>query len=159
MKHILIAGAALIIVLTAVLIMTPKNATAPNPNENADFSGATSTRKGEESETINDDARVNPDAATDTGTAAGAPVTFTGTLEAIDTGCFADGVCSATVDGKVVVVLIGWNRDAVGQIIGVESIGDLETVIGKEVEVYAAPTDDGGFTLIGNTEYYIKVVE
>ncbi len=156
MKRILIAGAALIVVMTAVLIMTPR-ATAPQPLPEAELTAASSS----------DGTMISEDTAPDGQTASGTPsptantsnpATFTGTLEAIDTGCFADGVCSATVDGKVVVVMIGWNRDAVGQIIGVDSIGDLETVIGKTVEVYAAPTDDGGYTLIGSSEYYIKLL-
>jgi peptidoglycan hydrolase-like protein with peptidoglycan-binding domain len=53
--------------------------------------------------------------------------TFTGTISAVDTACFADGVCSVTVDGKKVILLAGLrvNIPPVGSLQGVESIGDL----------------------------------
>lgn len=89
-------------------------------------------------------------------------VTFTGKLSAVDTSCFADGVCSVTVSGKKVILLTGMrmNIPPVGSIKGVESIGDLENEIGSEVEVYAVATGESGadYTLYGSTSYYIKVI-
>ncbi len=85
--------------------------------------------------------------------------TFTGTLTEVNTGCFSDGECSVTVDGKHVTVLMGWSRNTVGTIIGAPSIGDLESYIGKPVEVYAQDNSDGTYTLYGSEGFYVKVLE
>jgi hypothetical protein len=84
--------------------------------------------------------------------------TFTGTLEAVNTGCFADGECSVSVDGKHVTVLIGWSQDTVGSVIGVEGFGDLEAYLGKLVEVSAQDLGDNQYTLYGSEAFYIKVL-
>ncbi len=81
---------------------------------------------------------------------------FVGTLEAVNTGCFADGECFVEVDGKHVTALIGWSRDTVGSVQGVEGFGGLEAYIGKEVEVYAQVNPDGTYTLYGSEGFYIK---
>lgn len=85
--------------------------------------------------------------------------TFTGTISAFDTACFADGVCSVTVGGKVVIIQAGYriNVPPVGSLTGVESIGDLDKKIGHVADVYAAKTKTGEYTLYGNTSYYVKV--
>lgn len=90
--------------------------------------------------------------------------TFTGTLSAVDTACFADGVCSATVDGKEVILLAGYRIAPVpvsGTIMGVDSIGDLEDRIGSQVQVRAAVTNEEGYdyTLYGSSDYYLKVLD
>lgn len=89
--------------------------------------------------------------------------TFTGTISAVETGCFYDAVCSVTVGGKKVVLLAGLrvNVPPVGSLQGVESIGDLEDKIGSEAKVYAAVSDDEGYdyTLYGNTSYYVNVLK
>lgn len=85
--------------------------------------------------------------------------TFTGTLEEVNTGCFADGECFVTVDGKHVTALMGWSRDTVGSVQGVESFGDLESYIGKTVEVYAQDLSDGTYTLYGSEGFYIRVMD
>jgi hypothetical protein len=84
--------------------------------------------------------------------------TFTGVLQKIDTGCFADGECFAEVDGKHVTVLRGWSRDTVGSVQGVASFGDLESSVGKKVEVYAQDLGHGAYTLYGNEAFYIKLL-
>lgn len=86
-------------------------------------------------------------------------VTFTGTLEAVNTGCFADGECFITVDNKHITVIMGWSRETVGTIIGVEGFGDLEQYLGKQVEVFAEEVEPGKYTLYGSEAYYIKVLE
>lgn len=83
--------------------------------------------------------------------------TFSGKLEEVNTGCFADGECYVVVDQKHITLLIGWNQDTVGSIIGTPSIGDLENYKGKEVEVYAQMKEDGTYTLYGNKDFYVKV--
>ena len=85
--------------------------------------------------------------------------TFSGTLEAVNTGCFADGECFITVDGKHVTAIMGWSRDVVGSIEGVDGFGDLEAHLGKQVEVSAHDLGDGKYTLYGSQAFYIKVLE
>lgn len=88
--------------------------------------------------------------------------TFSGTITAVNTGCFADGICSVTVDDKEVILLTGWGGMAegvvMGKLIGVESIGDLEGKIGSHANVYAGLTPEGKHTLYGNANYYVEVV-
>jgi hypothetical protein len=81
---------------------------------------------------------------------------FSGTLEAVDTGCFADGECFVEVGGKHVTTLRGWSRDTVGTIQGVPGFGDLEQYLGTQVEVYAQVLEDGTYTLYGSEGFYIK---
>jgi hypothetical protein len=91
----------------------------------------------------------------------GTAATFTGTISAVDTGCFADAECSVTVDGKKVVILTGMRLGApqeVGTLKGVESIGDIEAKIGSQAKVYAAKTADGSYTLYGSGDYYVEVL-
>jgi len=85
-------------------------------------------------------------------------IKFTGTLEEVNTACFADGECYVVVDGKKVTLLIGWSRDVVGQVRGADGIGGLEEFIGQEVEVYGMTTTDGNYTLYGKEDYYVEPV-
>ena len=78
--------------------------------------------------------------------------TFTGILQSVDTGCFADGECYIMVDDKHVTVIMGWSQDTVGTIIGVPSFADLEGFIGKPVEVYARENTDGTYSLYGSAD-------
>jgi ribosomal protein L21E len=84
---------------------------------------------------------------------------FSGIIQSVSTGCFSDGKCSVTIDGKKVVTTIGWSQAKVGSIRGsVNSIGDIETSkIGARANVYAQKTADG-YTLYGNSNYYIEVL-
>jgi hypothetical protein len=84
--------------------------------------------------------------------------TFTGTLERVDTGCFADGECYVIVDRRHVTAITGWNGSTVGRVIGVEGFGDLELKLGQQVQVFARQLDDGRFTLYGDEGYFIKVL-
>lgn len=83
--------------------------------------------------------------------------TFTGTLEEVNTGCFADGECFVVVSGKHVTTTMGWSTETVGTIEGVESFGDLESHIGEEVEVYAHDRGDDTYTLYGSAGFYVKL--
>lgn len=82
---------------------------------------------------------------------------FSGTLEEVNTGCFADGECYVVVDGKKVTLIIGWQQETVGYIHGADGVGGLEEHIGTEVEVYAMKQDNGTYTLYGSEQYYVEV--
>lgn len=84
---------------------------------------------------------------------------FSGILEKVDIGCFADGECYVVVSGKRVTALRGWSQATVGSIQGVPSFGDLESHIGKKIEVYANALPDGTYTLYGSEGFYIKVID
>jgi hypothetical protein len=77
---------------------------------------------------------------------------FVGTVEAIDTGCYADGVCAMTIDGRKVVWMRGWSRATWGQ---VQQPPDVGEYAGKRVEVWCR-TEGDGCTLEGNAGYFIR---
>lgn len=79
-------------------------------------------------------------------------VSFTGTFEQYNTECFADGECSAIVDGKKIVTIVGWSQDVSG------SFENPDIPVGTEVEVFAAEIDEENYTLYGSEEYYIRAV-
>lgn len=90
--------------------------------------------------------------------------TFSGKIEAVNTGCFADGICSVTISGKEVIILTGMRAGVippVGSLKGVDSIGDLEGKIGATAKVYAAKTTEGDadYTLYGSKNYYVDVAK
>ena len=85
-------------------------------------------------------------------------IKFTGTLEEVNTACFADGECYVRVDGKKVTLLLGWSRDTVGSVRDTDGIGGLEAHIGESVEVYAASTLGGTYTLYGKEDYYVSPI-
>lgn len=84
--------------------------------------------------------------------------TFTGVLEEVNTGCFADAECYIVADGKHVTAIMGWSTETVGKVEGVEGFGDLENHIGKNVEVYAQDLGEGKYTLYGSEGFYIKLL-
>lgn len=88
--------------------------------------------------------------------------TFSGTIEAVDTGCFYDAVCSVTVSGKKIILIAGGRGlppdTKVGRLIGVDSVGDLEQKIGEHANVYATTTPEGDYSIYGNDNYYVEVV-
>jgi hypothetical protein len=82
---------------------------------------------------------------------------FSGTLEEVNVGCFADAECYITVDGKHVTAIMGWSQEIVGSVIGVDGFGDLTNYLGQEVEVYAQVKEDGTYTLYGSEGFYIRL--
>lgn len=86
-----------------------------------------------------------------------APV-LTGVIKSVNTGCFSDGECSVMVGESKVVLLIGRYRGPLGKIIGADSIGDLENMIGSEASVYSKKDSDGVYTLLGDESFYLKVI-
>lgn len=156
MKNIVIAGAIVIVVLGALYVyMQAQTDAEPITSQTQEEIQLEETRLND------DDARVmDPDSVPED---EAKPVegklkadTFTGTLEKVDVGCFADGECYIEVDGKHITVLMGWSRDTVGSIIGADGIGGLEAFIGQEVEVYAQDNGDGTYTLYGSEGFYVK---
>ncbi len=86
------------------------------------------------------------------------PTKFSGILEKVDTGCFADGECFVEVGGKHITLVLGRNRTVSGEIIGGDnSIGGLEAFIGKKVEVYANKLSERDYSLYGSADYFVKV--
>lgn len=109
--------------------------------------------------TANDNARISAP-TTSTEVKAGGKLkadTFTGKLEQVNTGCFADGECYIVVDGKHITTLRGWSQDIVGTVFGADGIGGLESHIGENVEVYAQDRSDGTYTLYGSEGFYVKL--
>ena len=156
MKNILILGAIIIIVLGLILVLVkPKEMSAPTTAENEEPAA--------EQVTPEDDGMTVTSYSTTTVTTETPGKlkadTFTGTLTKVDTGCFADGECYVEVDGKKVTALVGFSQAIVGSVMGVEGFGDLESYIGKKVEVYAQDNSDGTYTLYGSAGFYIKVLE
>jgi hypothetical protein len=87
------------------------------------------------------------------------PLKFVGELDEVQTDCLADGECSVMVDGRKVMALAGWNTEEVGQVQGMSGFADLEAHKGQLVEVYAKDLGDQQFTLYGDKDFYIKLVD
>lgn len=83
---------------------------------------------------------------------------FSGVLEEVYTGCFADGECYVVVDGKHITTGLGWTREVVGTVKGVAGFGELAYFIGQPVSVYAGKKADGTYTLYSNTDFFIMLV-
>jgi hypothetical protein len=147
MKYILIVGALIILAGGAYLFMSSeKNEMNEQGVEIGEENGDRVAAEDSEGESgaVGVDGKLKAD-------------TFSGTLEEVNTGCFADAECYVVVDGKHVTVLMGWSRDTVGSVLGLDGIGDLETHIGQEVEVYAQDKGDGTYTLYGSESFYVKL--
>lgn len=88
--------------------------------------------------------------------------TFTGTLTEVDFGCAADASCDLVVDGTK---RVHFGHDT--RLEGGGTWGNTEQIftlmeapnkgVGRKVEVFAAK-QEGGYTLQGKAEYYIKVL-
>jgi len=92
-------------------------------------------------------------------------VKFTGNITETNNGCWSDGICSIKVDDKWITAEIGGLRppnskaEIRGDLIGISFSQDTNKYIGKRVEVYAKQSDDNSFTIYGNENYYIKLLE
>ena len=78
---------------------------------------------------------------------------FSGTVQAVDNGCFVDGVCTATVDGIVVTTMSGerLNNPVWGQ-------PNSLPAVGQKVEVFCARTGAKTCTLKGSADYFLRVL-
>jgi hypothetical protein len=157
MKNIVIVGGVVIVVLVAAFVYFSQQQ-KPSSSTTVDVQSTQQEQQNENGRVM--EPQGTQEEAQETPAPSGKikAETFTGTLEAVDTGCFADAECSVTVDGKHVTVLMGWNRDEVGSVIGADGIGGLESFIGKQVEVYAKDNLDGTYTLYGSAGFYVKVI-
>ncbi len=88
--------------------------------------------------------------------AVGTEERFEGTITAYSQGCFVDGICSISVDGKVIVTTRGWSQEVVGTVIGIPDFGSIANKVGSHAKVYAKKTSDG-YTLYGSANYYIQI--
>ncbi len=83
---------------------------------------------------------------------------FSGIITLIDTGCFADGICQMTIDGKDIVFGRGWSGSTWGEVIGFDLTNGEKKYIGKKAEVFAQKLIES-YTLEGNKKYYIKLLD
>ena len=83
-------------------------------------------------------------------------ILFTGKIEAIDLGCWADGLCSMEVSGKEIVFGSGYSRSDWGKVTGID-LQKSNDYIGRGVEVYCRCLTKS-YTLEGNKNYYIKLL-
>jgi hypothetical protein len=157
MKTTIIIGAIIIVVLSVTYIVLPaKHATAPLIDNSATTTATTTTLVTTPTNTTTEP--DTPDIPIPQPIGKIKATNFTGTLEQVNTGCFADGECYVVVDGKHITLIMGRREEEVGSIIGVPSIGDLEPAIGAKVEVYAKDNLDGTYTLYGSKGFYVKVL-
>jgi hypothetical protein len=173
MKPILILGAVIIVVLASLLYFFPSKDgkivteqpaaeqvdTTPNAETDTPTDSSESPQK-EETSLVSGtmpEGRMTPVETPAVPLSKLKVGNFSGKLEKVDVGCFADGECFIEVDGKHVTAIMGWTQGVVGSVQGVEGFGDLESHIGKTVEVYAQDLGDGTYTLYGNEGFYIKL--
>ena len=76
---------------------------------------------------------------------------FSGTVQAVDNGCFVDGVCTATVDGIVVTTMSGerLNNPVWGE-------PNALPEVGQRVDVHCLSTGATTCTLKGSRDYYLR---
>lgn len=92
-------------------------------------------------------------------------VKFTGTITEVNNECYSDGTCSVKVDDKSIIREYGGLRppnskvEVKGRLLGFFNAEISSKNIGNKVEVFAQPTASGNYTLYGNSDYYIKLLE
>ena len=76
---------------------------------------------------------------------------FSGTVQTTDTGCYVDGVCTATVDGTVVTTMSGerLNNPVWGE-------PNALPEVGQRVDVHCLSTGATTCTLKGSRDYYLR---
>ena len=84
-------------------------------------------------------------------------ILFTGKIEAIDLGCWTDGLCVMEVSGKDIVFGSGYSGSDWGEVIGID-LQKSSDYIGKNVEVFCHRLIIS-YTLEGNIKYYIKLLD
>lgn len=161
MKKILIVGAVVIVVLTALLFLTkPKGAVSTQELREQQQTVKTESNDEVPAVTPSKMQVAKPDRIKPVAPPSGKlkVETFTGKLEVVNTGCFSDGECFVIIEGKHITAIQGRRQEVVGTVQGVEGFGDLEKHIGESVEVYAKDNADGTYTLYGSEGFYIKLL-
>ncbi len=82
-------------------------------------------------------------------------IALTGTITALDNGCWSDGICKVEINNKI------WIIYNIGRNINHELMGTTEgqLTVGGKVEIKAKKVDANNYTLVGDKGYYIKVVK
>jgi len=96
-----------------------------------------------------------PQAATTTDATSPTPageLRFSGIVEKVDTGCYADGVCLMIIAGREVVFGRGWSHDTWGEVATMEP---TEAYLGRWVDVYCKGSGKQ-CTLAGSAGYFIR---
>ena len=78
---------------------------------------------------------------------------FSGTVQAVDTGCFVDATCTATVDGIVVTTMSGERLNS-----PVWGEPNALPQIGQRVEVHCLQPAPGHCTLKGRRDYHLRPI-
>ena len=80
-------------------------------------------------------------------------LTLSGQVQATNTGCYVDGVCTATVDGVMVTTMTG-------ERLGHPVWGDPNSLpaVGQRVEVHCLSTGPATCTLKGDRGFYLRVL-
>lgn len=80
-------------------------------------------------------------------------LSFSGKASAIDTGCYVDGVCTATVNGVEITTMTGerLNNPVWGNPNSLPAVGD-------KVEVRCLSTGPNTCTLKGDRGYYLRIL-
>lgn len=87
---------------------------------------------------------------------------WSGKVTSVDNSCIFDGVCSLTVEGKIVIISDGFRAPEkdfeYGDISSINDLGGVDKALGKKVSIYAKKNLDGTYTIKGSTAYYIKLI-
>ena len=80
-------------------------------------------------------------------------MTFSGQVQATNTGCYVDGMCTATVDGVMVTTMAG-------ERLNIPVWGEPNSLppVGQRVEVRCLTTGPSACTLKGDRGYYLRVM-
>jgi hypothetical protein len=85
---------------------------------------------------------------------------FSGTVSAIDCGCWADATCTLTIEGRTVTFGQGWSRASWGR---VDGLVGCEESVGMQADVYARrfdgarPGEVSGYSLEGSPDYFVRL--
>ncbi len=154
MKNILLLGLVLVIAASGYYFFNKEQSAPIKTVETPETTDSVTP-----AETLPEGRVMAPAESTDTPAPAGKlkAANFSGKLEEVNVGCFADGECYVVVGGKHITTMMGWSRDIWGTVQGVPSFGDLEGQIGKDVEVYVQDLSNDTYTLKGSEGFYIKL--
>ena len=82
---------------------------------------------------------------------------FRGVVDSVNTGCWADGICSLTIKNHEIVWGRGWSKAPIGKFLNMKGL-DTVKLEGRRVEVYCGYSAIGS-SIIGSKDYYIKLLD